>query len=536
MNEKPMKRQSFLHGAAILALGTMLVKLIGACYKIPLGNIIGDDGYGYFTTAYDIYAVLLTISTAGLPVAMSRMISASQALGNNAQIKRVYQASLCVFLPIGILGCGGMLLFSRQLAGFMEQPNAWASIAALAPAVFFVCVISSYRGFFQGQSNMIPTSVSQVFEALCKLLLGLGAAWLVMDRTGDVALAAGGAILGVTVGTVISAAYLGVKHKQAAAWLSAHGGTAAPLGKTVRALLAIAIPITIGAAGLQLINLVDAKIVMTQLKGYLAQTEADGLKGIYNFCQTLFNLPAAFIVPITVSIIPSITGYLTKGDKKAAWSVEESAIRITCLLGLPCGVGLAALASPILVLLRHYGAEQLSTGQPVLFIFGVAVIFNCLVLLTNAIMQAHGNVSTPLIDMLIGGIVKVVVNFILVSRPELNIVGAPIGTLCCYITILALNLFSMRRMLRDCCPRIVRLLAKPLAASLVMGGAAWAAHGLLFRVLGSNALSCLGGMAAAVAVYAVMVVLLRIITLEDCMLLPKGEKLAKLLKIKGSAD
>ncbi|MCI8843814.1 MAG: polysaccharide biosynthesis protein [Oscillospiraceae bacterium] len=536
MNEKPMKRQSFLHGAAILALGTMLVKLIGACYKIPLGNIIGDDGYGYFTTAYDIYAVLLTISTAGLPVAMSRMISASQALGNNAQIKRVYQASLCVFLPIGILGCGGMLLFSRQLAGFMEQPNAWASIAALAPAVFFVCVISSYRGFFQGQSNMIPTSVSQVFEALCKLLLGLGAAWLVMDRTGDVALAAGGAILGVTVGTVISAAYLGVKHKQAAAWLSAHGGTAAPLGKTVRALLAIAIPITIGAAGLQLINLVDAKIVMTQLKGYLAQTEADGLKGIYNFCQTLFNLPAAFIVPITVSIIPSITGYLTKGDKKAAWSVEESAIRITGLLGLPCGVGLAALASPILVLLRHYGAEQLSTGQPVLFIFGVAVIFNCLVLLTNAIMQAHGNVSTPLIDMLIGGIVKVVVNFILVSRPELNIVGAPIGTLCCYITILALNLFSMRRMLRDCCPRIVRLLAKPLAASLVMGGAAWAAQGLLFRVLGSNALSCLGGMAAAVAVYAVMVVLLRIITLEDCMLLPKGEKLAKLLKIKGSAD
>lgn len=269
-----------------------------------------------------------------------------------------------------------------------------------------------------------------------------------------------------------------------------------------------------------------------QIPDRLSQTEADGLKGIYNFCQTLFNLPAAFIVPITVSIIPSITGYLTKGDQKAAWSVEESAIRITGLLGLPCGLGLAALASPILILLRHYGEKQLATGQPVLFIFGAAVIFNCLVLLTNAIMQAHGNVSTPLIDMLIGGIVKVIVNFILVSRPELNIIGAPIGTLCCYITILTLNLFSMRRMLGDNCPRIIRLLAKPLAASLVMGGAAWAAQGLLFRALHSNAVSCLGGMAAAVVVYVVMVLFLRIITLEDCMLLPKGEKLAKLLKIK----
>ncbi len=531
MNEKPLKKQSFLQGAAILALGTFLVKLIGACYKIPLGNIIGDDGYGYFTTAYDIYSVLLTISTAGLPVAMSRMISESQALGNNAQIKRVYQASLCVFLPIGIVGCGGMLIFCRQLAAFMEQPNAWASIAALAPAVFFVCVISSFRGFFQGQSNMTPTSVSQVFEALCKLILGLGAAWFVMERYGDVARAAGGAILGVTVGTVISAAYLGVKQKKAAAWLARNGGDARPLGLTVRELLSIAIPITIGAAGLQLINLVDAKIVMAQLKNYLSQSEADGLKGIYNFCQTLFNLPAAFIVPVTVSIIPSITGYLTQGDKKAALSVEESAVRLTALLGLPCGLGLAALASPILIMLRGYGETQLATGRPVLTIFGLAVIFNCLVLLTNAIFQAHGNVTTPLIDMLLGGIVKVVVNYVLVARPALNIIGAPIGTLCCYITILGLNLFAMRGMMREDRPRVARILGKPLLASAAMGAAAWAAYGIIFRALESNRLAVLGAMCVAVAVYAVLVLLLRIITMDDCLLLPGGEKIAKFLKI-----
>ena len=533
-----MKKQSFLHGAAILALATFIVKIIGACYKIPLVGIIDNAGYGYFTTAYDIYSVLLTISTAGLPVAMSRMISESQALGHHAQIKRIYRASLYVFLTIGIVGTGGLYataadLASFQLAEFMRSPNSWAAIAALAPAVFFVCVISSYRGFFQGQSNMTPTSISQVYEALCKLFIGLGAAWFVMNRTGDVVLAAGGAILGVTVGTVVSMVYLGIKYRKAAAFLDTQGGPVKPLGVTVKQLLSIAIPITLGAAGLQLINLVDAKIVMGRLLGAVGftQSHADEVKGIYNFCQTMFNLPAAFIVPITVSIIPSITGYLTVKDYKSTLMVEESAVRITALLGLPCGVGLAVLSGPILTMLAKYGPTELTTGNPILRIFGAAVILNCLVLLTNAMMQAHGNVTTPLINMLIGGIVKVIVNFVLVGMPQFNIIGAPIGTFCCYFTIISLNLLAMKRMQREHSPRIVRTLLKPLIASLIMGAAAWAAYGLLSRVISSNSVACLGAIAIAGCVYLVLVAALRIITKEDCMLLPKGEKIAKLLKI-----
>lgn len=528
-----MKKQSFLHGTAILALATFIVKIIGACYKIPLVGIIGNSGYGYFTMAYDIYSVLLTISTAGLPVAMSRMISESEALGHHAQIKRIYRASLYVFLTIGIIGSGGMLIFCRQLADFMRSPNSWASIAALAPAVFFVCVISSYRGFFQGQSNMTPTSVSQVYEALCKLFIGLGAAWFVMNRTGDVVLAAGGAILGVTVGTIVSMVYLGTKYRKAAAFLDAQGGPVKPLGVTVKQLLSIAIPITLGAAGLQLINLVDAKIVGSRLLGAVGftQSHTDEIRGIYNFCQTMFNLPAAFIVPITVSIIPSITGYLTVKDYKSTLMVEESAVRITALLGLPCGVGLAVLSGPILTMLAKYGPTELATGNPILRIFGAAVILNCLVLLTNAMMQAHGNVTTPLINMLIGGIVKVIVNFVLVGMPQFNIIGAPIGTFCCYFTIISLNLLAMKRMQREHSPRIVRTLLKPLIASLIMGAAAWAAYGLLSRFISSNSVACLGAIAIAGCVYLVLVAALRIITKEDCMLLPKGEKIAKLLKI-----
>ncbi len=531
--DKPLEKQSFLHGAAILALATAIVKLIGAFYKIPMQSVIGESGYGYFMTAYDIYSVLLTISTAGLPVAMSRMISSAQAVGQKGQIRQIYKASLVVFLTIGVVGSGGMLLLCRQLAEFMNSPNSWASIAALAPAVLFVCIISSYRGFFQGQSNMTPTSVSQVFEALCKLGIGLGAAWWVMETTQDVTLAAGAAILGVTVGAIVSTLYLAAKYKKASRALGQSKDDVLPLGKTVKNLLAIAIPITIGAAGLQIINLIDAKIVMEQLMGPagFVQEEADVLKGIYNFCQTLFNFPAAFIVPLTISVIPSITEYLTMENRRGAYTMDESALRIMSMLGLPCGVGLAVLAGPILTMLGGWGSEQLAVGVPILTLFGIGVIFNCTVLLTNAIMQAHGNVTTPLINMLIGGIVKVIVNFILVGNPNIAIVGAPIGTLCCYVTITTLNLVAMKKMMGQWCPRAIRSMAKPFLASIVMGAATWAAAGILSNFLSSVTLVFLGAACVAGVTYLVMIFVLKIITLDDCMLLPKGEKIAKFLHI-----
>ncbi|MDD3165001.1 MAG: oligosaccharide flippase family protein, partial [Oscillospiraceae bacterium] len=212
MSQKPIQKQSFLHGAAILALGTLIVKLIGMVYKMPLVQIIGNDGYGYFNNAYDIYNVLLTISTAGLPVAMSRMISEAQTLGNNAQIKRIYRVSLYVFLTVGLLGSGCMLLFAKQFAIWLNSPNSWIAMACLAPSVFFVCLVSSFRGYFQGQRNMTPTAVSQILEAVFRLIIGLGLAVILVRAGYSVAVGAGGAIIGVTAGTAVTAEYMWRKH------------------------------------------------------------------------------------------------------------------------------------------------------------------------------------------------------------------------------------------------------------------------------------------------------------------------------------
>ena len=160
-----MKKQTFLHGTALLALATAVVKVIGALYKIPLNAIIGEQGFGYFNTAYEIYNVLLMISTAGLPVAMSRMISEASSLGHYKQVRKIYTVARTIFLTLGLVGALLMTVFCKQLAAFQEQPDAWAAIGALGPSAFLICLMSTYRGFFQGQSNMKPTSISQVLEA-----------------------------------------------------------------------------------------------------------------------------------------------------------------------------------------------------------------------------------------------------------------------------------------------------------------------------------------------------------------------------------
>ena len=556
MNDQPIKKQTFLQGTAVLAMATVLVKLMGFLFKVPLNNIIGEDGFGYFNTAYDVYNVLLMISTTGLPVAMSRMISQAQTLGNHAQIKRIYRTSLYVFLTIGMVGSLGMLFFCRQLSVMVTtNENSWAAIAALAPCVLLICLVSAYRGFFQGQSNMTPTSVSQIFEAVTRLVVGLGLAWLVMKLTGkayvrmqgivlapgktaqdygDITLAAGGAILGVTLGSLISVVYLHHKFRQSNQILSLGGGTAKSTRSTMKELLSIAVPITLGSAGLQIINLFDTMIYMRRLTGALQWTEkmADSAKGVYNFCQTVFALPCSFIPTITIAVIPAITASLTRKDLAEAKATSESSVRTMALIAMPCAAGLFVMAEPVIRLLcSTYTEDKIQLAATMLAILGLTVIFNSLVLLLNAIMQAHGDVVTPVVNMLIGGIIKIIVNYILVGQPNLNIVGAPIGTFICYISITALDLIAMKRHI-SARPAIFKNIIRPGLSSAIMGAATFMVYRVLSNAISSWKLACLLSLAFAVVLYAVLVVFLRCLTYEDCMLLPKGEKIAKILRIR----
>ena len=359
-DKRKQSNQNFLQGTALLAMATAIVKIIGAVYKIPLNAIIGEQGFGYFNTAYEIYNVLLMISTAGLPVAMSRMISQSNSLENYNQVRRIYATARGIFLTLGIVGSLLMTLFCRQLARFQNQPDAWAAIGFLGPCVLLICIMSTFRGFFQGQGNMLPTSVSQVIEAVIRLVVGMSAALLLLKTTGSIPLAAGGAILGVTTSCLISSVYLfGCFHKHYKE-LPQSEDKPWSFKATARGLLIIAIPITLGSACLQIITALASKIYMGQLLASgVTQKAADTMRGIHVMTQTIFNMPCAFITPITVSIIPAITAQITVGNKLGARGTEESAARLTGLLAIPCAIGLAVLARPITALLGGYTGERL---------------------------------------------------------------------------------------------------------------------------------------------------------------------------------
>ena len=527
------KKQTFLHGTMLLAMSTAIVKVIGAFYSIPLNAIIGEQGFSYYSTAYEIYTLLLMISTAGLPVAMSRMISQASSLGQYKQVRKIYTVARTIFLTLGLIGALLMTLFARQLAAFQEQPDAWAAIAALGPSCFLICLMSTYRGFFQGQSNMMPTSVSQVLESICKLIVGIAAAILLLWYTRSYSLAAGGAIFGVTMSCLLSSIYLKRCFSKAYKNLPVTDENVSAGKDIAKALLAIAIPITIGSAGLQILTVLETKIYMGQLLHTLPQNQADVQKGIYNFTQKIFNMPCAFITPITISVIPAITAQLTTGDRLAAKTTEESAVRVTGLISAPCAVGLAVLAKPVTALLGGYTGERLELAAQLMTVLGICIVFNAVVLLTNAIMQAHGHVTIPVINMFAGGVCKLIAVFILTGNPLVGILGTPIGSLLCYLAITLLNLVAMARVLPEP-PGVLRNIGKSLLAAAIMGVVVYGTLKGLTFLLGedmSRIIACGVPIAVGAAVYLLAALKLKAITREDCLLLPKGEKIAKLLKL-----
>ncbi|HIT34336.1 MAG TPA: polysaccharide biosynthesis protein [Candidatus Faecousia intestinigallinarum] len=527
------KKQTFLHGAALLTAATALVKVIGALYKIPLNAIIGEQGFGYFNTAYQIYSVLLLISTTGLPVAASRMISQASALGHTNQVRRVFQTAKILYLSLGAVSTILMLAFCRQLAEFQGQPNAWAAIACLAPCAFLVCLLSTYRGFFQGQGNMIPTAVSEVIEAVCKLLVGIPTALIILNATNSVAYAAAGAIFGVLVGNLMGAFYMRVMQRQDYQTMAATYETPSSYRRVFKSLLSIAVPITIGSAGLQAMYLLEAHLFMGQLLTYNTQAQADTVKGIYDMALTIYNLPGALTAPITISIIPAITAHLTRCHDVGVRASEESAARVTALIAMPCAVGLMLLGEPVMALLGGYEASQIPLAGACLAVLGVGLYFYAVTQLTNAIMQAHGHATQPVIHILLAGVLKLGVVYVLVGNPNIGIVGVCIGSALCNLFVSVLNIIAIRYYVPQK-PRLIRSFLRPLVPSIVMGGAAygtWRGMQLLLGSDGSRLLLCAVPVAVGVIVYVAMAILCKSITREDCMLLPKGEKLADFLHL-----
>ena len=540
------KQNSFFGGAAILAAGILIVKLIGMFYKIPLINIIGEAGAADFNNAYNIYAVLLTVSTAGLPVAVSKLVSEANALNRRNQVRRTFRLALVLFLTLGLISFLVMFFRADALAGMMNDSKAAAGIRALAPAVVCVGCLAALRGYSQGHSNMAPTSVSQIIEALCKLVVGLGLAFWLVKQGKDPDVAAAGAITGVTVGTVVALIYMVLDFFLSRGREDTHG-TDRPdsAGSILANILKIAVPITLSSSMVGIVTVIDSSLVQGQLQSALNLTEKASrtLYGNYSGALNIYNLPTSLMAAITASVIPAVSAALARRDRRGAARITGSALRITALLSFPMGVGLFVLGTPIIRLL--FPSLNVEVAGPLLSTLGVATPFVCMVLVCNSVLQAHGFINLPVIVMVLGGIVKIVNNYNLVGA--IGIAGAPVGNILCFGLALVLDLVVITRVIPNR-PRLLPIFIKPAIASAIMGGAAWAVYGLLSRVLTAeqvneagetirvvsrmgNAAGIFLAIAVAGVVYLVLVVAIRAISKDDLALMPKGDKLARLLRL-----
>lgn len=545
MSNLSQKKNSFFGGAAILTIGIVIVKLIGALFKIPLGNIISEAAFSDFNTAYYIYSLLIIVSTGGLPVALSKMVSEAGALGRGNQIQKIFRVALAAFCTLGIVSMLIMLIFPRQLAALMNNSHSYYCILALAPAMFFICPLSALRGYFQGHSQMAPTAVSQIIEALCKLVIGLSLAAYMVANGVEESKTAAGAIIGVSVGCAVAAAYMIFCFRRHHATLPRYEDRPESGRQILKTLLMLAIPITLGSSVMSLANLLDTSIIFGRLQSGAGFTEDEArvLKGIYDKALTLYNLPTAFMIPITASVIPSVSAARAVKNYKQGARISETALRTTALLIFPAGVGLSVLSQPIIRLL--YPTTNVELAGSMLSVLAIATIFVCIMLVCNSILQAHRMVTIPMITTIIGCVMKIIVIYVLAGNPDINIKGGPVSTIACFGVIALLDLIIIKMAL----PRslsYVRAFLKPAISAAVMGVAVWAVYGLAEKLLvnsgvlsnasgltgSGNALATLLAIGVGVVVYFALILLTRSISRDDLSLMPKGDKIARLLRIR----
>ena len=499
----------FFSSAAVLTAAVFLGKILGALYKIPLGNLLGSVGMAHFYAAYNVFNVLLLLSTAGLPVAISRLTSTANTLGQQAQVRRIFRTSLFLLAAIGLICGGAMCLFPHALADALHDPLAAAGIRLLSPSVACICLMSAIRGYTQGLGDMIPTAVSQIIESAAKLTVGLTACVALLKRGAAAETAAAGAIFGVTVGSVLGLIYLlAALHRHR---LPRSADTPLSVPATAATILRVGLPITLGSAGMSLITLLDQSLTLYTLQHkllYTAEAAVD-LYGQYTLSLTLFALPCSFIYPITAALMPAIASARARRNTAAVRDLTRSALRLTLLFSLPMGIGLSVLSDPILRVLYPAAPAAAAAAAGHLRVLGIAAIFICLMSVSAGILQACQREYFPLFSLLCGGILKLVSNYLMVSQPQIHIGGASISTLFCYALIALMNLLALSRTVGDL--RLLRLWWSPVAASAVMAMAARSLYGLLMPQL-PLWLALLCAVFLSAAVYAVLILALGGIT------------------------
>lgn len=524
-------QKSFVKGAAILGLFGLIVKVIGAVFRIPLTNVIGSEGIANYNVAYPLYALLVVISTAGLPAAISRMVAERVSLGDYRGAHNVFKTAFKVLLAIGIVSTVILLLVAKAVAVSVKIPSADLSLMMIAPALFFVAILSAYRGYFQGLQIMMPTALTQVAEQVVKLVAGLYFAFLWVDK--GVEWGAAGALLGVSISEVFALAIIVImynfKKKDIRRNLTRPSGTAYRSKRSILSdLVVIAVPVTIGSCIMPIVGFLDTAIITNVMSAVdysaystLSPTESFGvLTGTVN---PLINMPAVLSLALCMSLVPAISEARSQNNPSEVSSRSAMGFKLAVLIGLPCAVGMYILAKPIIMLLFSSGRltmEELTVGADMLKTLSIGVLFLTMLQTMTGILQGAGHQFIPVVNLLIGAAIKVVLSVVLMRVPSLNINGAAIGTAACYGVAALLNVAAVIRHTKPGL-KVVSGVLTPVLSTAVMGVLVY----LLYVPLASssgNTLATLVCIAAAVVIYVIMLFVTGALSKEDMKYIPGG--------------
>lgn len=518
------KQQSIIGGVTILGITGLICKIVAVLYRIPLAWLIGEQGIGTFQLVFPTYNLLLTISSAGLPVAISRIVSYSLAKGDVRNIQRTFKNALVILSIVGLVGTLLMIALRTFLSDRVGDPETVAGFVAIAPSVAIVCAMSAFRGYMQGQQDMKPTAISQLIEQVGKVFISLPFAWLGskigMDgREGiNIGYAAAGALLGTTFTEIVALLYMFVVYNR-----RRHDLDSCPQNENItiqrwpeinRRLMSLAIPITIGACIIPLASFIDSGMTINRLMhgaGFVLE-EARAMYGRYSgYVITMINVPTAISIAISMSMVPAISSNVSRNDMEAVKRSSAAGLRMAFLLGLPCSFGMSILARPILASVYPFTSpEALEQTAQLLSFSSYTIILFTVVQATSGILQGLHKQKIPMYTLLAGVLFKVLINYFLIATPSVNILGASIGSLVCYGVSMVPNLYYVHK--------LTKLpwnwkgnLVKPALASAVMAGALY----LLMKVLPQGRLVTLLLIATGFAVYVGMSLLLGTLKLDE---------------------
>ena len=505
-------KKTFIAGAVLLGAAGILVKVLGLFFRIPLTNIIGADGIGYYQTAYPVYTFMLTISSSGLPTAISKMISERRSTGEYYEAYRVFRISFKVMLALG-LGTGLVLfIFAPLITGqIQKEPDAVYAMRSMAPALILCPVLSCYRGFFQGQKNMAPTAISQLVEQIFRVGLGLGLALIL--RKIDLAHAAAGASFGASAGALFGLiAIMFIFQANRPKMLSEIQTSGKKPKQSSRSimhdLLVIAIPTTIGSCILPILNTIDTVIVKRRLLGLgypdeMARTMYGELSGM---ASPIINIIQVITQAICLSLVPVISDAYRRDDMDFVFT----------------------LARPIMQLFYPTQTASLDNAAACLRIYTIGLVFLAVNHSLTGVLQGIGKQIIPVRNLFVGAIVKTVVTYVLTGIPSINVRGAAVGTAVAYLVAAALNYIAVKKYTYVRVD-VILTVVKPVIAAVVMGFCVYGGYKLVHARMG-NTVSTLAGVAAGVIVYVIMVFVTRTITADELEGIPRLGKLSRLLK------